>query len=75
MNFLAERNDSDIVIEVAENEEMSEASENLTTGGDERLSKPSVMEASNLESNRLNWASQMFNPYVEDVFSLGLTIL
>ena len=64
------------MIKVAENEECSEnASENLTSVGDERLSKPSVMEASNLESNRLNWASQMFNPYVEDVFSLGLTIL
>ena len=49
-------------------------SENMTSVGDEKLSKPSI-EASNLESNRLNWASQCFNPYVEDVFSLGLTIL
>ena len=45
------------MIEVAENDEESQASENLTDVGDERLSKPSVMEASNLESNRLNWAS------------------
>ena len=36
VNVLAERGDSDIVIEVAENEEQSEASENLTSVGDDR---------------------------------------
>ena len=35
VNFLAERNDSDIVIEVAENQEESLASENLSSVGDE----------------------------------------
>lgn len=74
VNVLAERGDSDIVIEVAENEEQSEASENLTSVGDDRQLNKSI-EQSNLESNRMNWANQTFNPYVEDVFSLGLTIL
>ena len=74
VNVLAERGDSDIVIEVAENEEQSEASENMTSVGDDRPLNKSI-DQSNLESNRMNWASQTFNPYVEDVFSLGLTIL
>jgi len=76
VNFLAERNDSDIIIEVADNEEESLASENLSDCdvGDEKFSKPSIDE-SNQDSNRLNWANQMFNPYIEDVFSLGLTLL
>ena len=42
VNVLAERGDSDIVIEVAENEECSEASENLTSAGDERHLNKSI---------------------------------
>ena len=56
VNVLAERGDSDIVIEVAENEEQSEASENLTSVGDDRALNKSI-EQSNLESNRMNWAN------------------
>ena len=56
VNVLAERGDSDIVIEVAENEEQSEASENLTSVGDDRQLNKSI-EQSNLESNRMNWAN------------------
>ena len=28
-----------------------------------------------MDQNRLQWAATKFNPYTEDVFSLGLTIL
>ena len=45
VNFLAERNDSDLIVEVAENQEESLASENLSEGDMEKFSKPSVDES------------------------------
>lgn len=64
---------SDIVIEVAENQEES-LNESMSSVSERNTLKPSFVEGE-VESMRKNLASAKFNPYKEDVFSLGLTIL
>ena len=70
VNILAEKQDSDIVIEVAENQEESEDYNSMY---DSHL-KPFSSE-NNSQIFQENLANEKFNPYVEDVFSLGMTIL
>ena len=80
VNFLAERadKDSDIVIEVAENQEESVNESMMSSsraGGNNAGNFKQSFSHEEMEANRLQWAAAKFYPYTEDVFSLGLTIL
>ena len=73
VNFLADKIDSDVVIEVAENQE--ESFDQSSMDMSERTPIKKSFSHEEMESNRLQWAAAKFNPFIEDVFSLGLTIL
>lgn len=65
VQVLTERDISNIVVEVAANQEESFV-------GDVNDVKEIP---DNHYQNKINWAKRNFNPFVEDVFSVGLTIL
>ena len=65
-------------MEVADNEEESELgddTENLSFSVHEPGKDYSFANEENFEENRRKWAVTKFDPFTEDVFSLGLTIL
>lgn len=65
------------MIEVAENQEESFDHEGsvMMESVDERQPIKKSFTNEELESNKLNWANTKLNPFIEDVFSLGLTVL
>lgn len=73
VNFLGEKADSDIVIEVAENQE--ESFNESMSSVNERMPIKQSFGNQEMENNRQQWAHTKFYPFTEDVFSLGLTIL
>ena len=80
MNYLVEKKgdeDQDIIVEVADNEEESEMgdTEDLSFSVHEETKDYSLGNEENFEENRRKWAVTKFDPFTEDVFSLGLTIL
>jgi len=73
VNLLGDKTSSDIVIEVAENQE--ESFDALMSVSSERVNLRQDFAKAEQDTNRLNWAAAKFDPFVEDVFSLGLTLL